>query len=79
MARVSKNPEGFIRSKYVQEYQKKKYKSVVLHFDRENDKKVIEKLDSKNNKIEYIRELINTDIQKEHKNNTNEFEKNDKD
>lgn len=37
-------------------------KAVMLRFDRENDRDVIEKLESQSSKADYIRKLVREDI-----------------
>ncbi len=50
------------KRKYVLEYQKGHYNSVVFHLRRGDDQDIIDKLNSVPNKSDYIRELIRKDI-----------------
>ena len=49
-------------NKYIQEFMKEKCKRVVLSFSKENDADVLDRLDRQQNKTEYIRQLIRSDI-----------------
>ena len=48
----------------IEKYRKKSCKIVQLRFFKKRDKDVIEKLDSVENKTDYIRQLILNDINK---------------
>lgn len=50
------------RKEYLDEYVKTNYESYCLRFDSVKDKRIIELLDSKPNKTEYIRQLINKEL-----------------
>lgn len=49
------------KRKYVLDYQKKNYVSVVFHLRRDTDTDILAKLDSVPNKSDYIRDLIRKD------------------
>lgn len=50
------------KRKYVLEYQKKNYTTVVFHLRRDTDKEILEALAKVPNKSNYIRELIKKDL-----------------
>lgn len=47
---------------YMSEWRSKTKKSVTFYIDKERDKDILDKLDSVDNKTEYIRQLIRNDI-----------------
>ena len=51
---------------YQNAYKKEHYKMVTFKFNKQNDADIIEKIDSVENKLDYIRELVRADI-KRHK------------
>ena len=53
------------QNKYKAQYIKKKYRRVVLNFDKESDNDVIVYLDGKENVTDYVRKLIKKDIMQE--------------
>lgn len=50
------------KRKYVLEYQKKNYVSVVFHLRRDTDQDILTALNALPNKSDYIRDLIRKDI-----------------
>lgn len=50
------------KRKYSLGYQKDNYVSVVLHFNKKYEGKLIEWLNSKSNKTEYVKDLIEMDL-----------------
>lgn len=50
------------KKKYVLDYQKKNYVSVVFHLRRDSDQDILEALNNVPNKSDYIRELVRKDI-----------------
>ena len=52
------------KKKYVLDYQKKNYVSVVFHLRRDSDQDILEALNNVPNKSDYIRELVRKDIGK---------------
>ncbi len=52
------------KRKYVLQYQKEYYQSVVFHLRKDTDTDIIAKLNEQPNKSEYIKKLIRQDIGK---------------
>lgn len=52
------------KKKYVMDYQKKNYATVVFHLRKDTDQDILEKLNNVPNKSDYIRELVRKDIGK---------------
>lgn len=52
------------KRKYVLQYQKEYYTSVVFHLRKDTDTDIITKLNEQPNKSEYIKKLIRQDIGK---------------
>ena len=50
------------KRKYVLQYQKEYYTSVVFHLRKDTDTDIITKLNEQPNKSEYIKKLIRQDI-----------------
>lgn len=50
------------RRKYLREYIQEKYTTIHLSFHKEKDKELLEFLNGKQNKIAYIRKLIEEDM-----------------
>ena len=59
--------EGYKQRKreYTLRYQKDYYASVVLHFNRKYEGNLIDYLNTKTNKNEYLKQLILRDMEKE--------------
>lgn len=51
-------------SKQVNEYQKRATTLVALRFNNTKDKDILDKLDSVDNKVGYVKKLIRDDIEK---------------
>ena len=56
--------EKFNQSQYINEWKRINNKQYAFRFNKESDKDVIEKLDSKEDKTDYIRQLIRKDIKR---------------
>ena len=50
------------RRKYLRDYIQEKYKVIHLSFHKEKDKDILDFLESKGNKIAYVRKLIEEDV-----------------
>lgn len=50
--------------KYQSQFNSKNYKQISIRFNLKTDKKCIDKLESVENKTDYIRELIEKDLNK---------------
>ena len=58
----------FNKVEYDKEFHKENYKMYVTRFSKVSDKLIIEKLESVENKTDYIRKLILADIEKNKQN-----------
>lgn len=58
----------FNKAEYDKEFHKENYKMYVTRFSKVSDKLIIEKLESVENKTDYIRKLILADIEKNKQN-----------
>ncbi len=61
---MSGEKKKFNKAEYDKEFHKENYKMFVTRFSKFSDKSIIEKLESVENKTDYIRQLILADIQK---------------
>lgn len=61
---MSGEKKKFNKAEYDKEFHKENYKMFVTRFSKFSDKSIIEKLESVDNKTDYIRQLILADIQK---------------
>ena len=59
---MARNPE------YDNEFQKQKYSQICLQLNTRNDKAIIDKLNSVDDKLGYVRQLILKDIEKDKQN-----------
>lgn len=59
---MARNPE------YDKEFQKKKYFDACIRLNINNDKAIIDKLNSVDDKLDYVRQLILKDIEKNKQN-----------
>ena len=50
------------RKQYSTRYQSENYKIIALHFHKEKDSKVLERLNNERNKTNYVRRLVLHDI-----------------
>lgn len=55
-------------SEYDKEFQKRKYSVTAIILNINNDKAIIDKLNSVNDKLDYVRQLIQKDIEKNKQN-----------
>lgn len=63
MAKLSKETQAYKNKlKYIREFNKTKSKQYTFSFNKENDKELVEWLDSKENKTDYVRQLILNDM-----------------
>lgn len=62
------NKEAFDRyRKYQIEFSKKNYRTFALRFSREKDSAIIQRMEEQENLVEYLRNLITKDIEKDAK------------
>lgn len=60
---MSGEKKKFNKAEYDKEFHKENYKMFVTRFSKFSDKSIIEKLESVENKTDYIRQLILKDIE----------------
>lgn len=54
----------FDQSAYIDQYKREHYKSVAFRVNKETEKDILQKLDSVENKADYIKQLIRNDLKK---------------